>query len=129
MRLRPPRSTRTDTLFPYTTLFRSNQAPRLRLGTAPLLRAPPTLDRQPSKPSRPSAFPQKFNPVRLLFCPRRPRKSREEFPAHYWRGFDKILISRLPVSAPPGECAVPHRAAPPQHRVWWADSLRDKANQ
>src|SRR3546814_7390103 len=23
---RPPRSTRTDTLFPYTTLFRSNQA-------------------------------------------------------------------------------------------------------
>src|SRR3546814_17826726 len=79
MRLRPPRSTRTDTLFPYTTLFRQNQAPRLRLGTAPLLRAPPTLDRPPSKPSRPSAFPQKFNPVRLLFCPRRPRKSREEF--------------------------------------------------
>src|SRR3546814_1414893 len=24
---RPPRSTRTDTLFPYTTLFRSNQHP------------------------------------------------------------------------------------------------------
>src|SRR3546814_9005055 len=24
---RPPRSTRTDTLFPYTTLFRSNTAP------------------------------------------------------------------------------------------------------
>src|SRR3546814_7763908 len=24
---RPPRSTRTDTLFPYTTLFRSDQAP------------------------------------------------------------------------------------------------------
>src|SRR3546814_18087465 len=31
MRRRPPRSTRTDTLFPYTTLFRSNGAiPRLR---------------------------------------------------------------------------------------------------
>src|SRR3546814_9134908 len=27
---RPPRSTRTDTLFPYTTLFRSDQRPRLR---------------------------------------------------------------------------------------------------
>src|SRR3546814_8138948 len=27
---RPPRSTRTDTLFPYTTLFRSAQVPRLR---------------------------------------------------------------------------------------------------
>src|SRR3546814_7407806 len=32
---RPPRSTRTDTLFPYTTLFRSGQGPgdaRLRCG-------------------------------------------------------------------------------------------------
>src|SRR3546814_1513188 len=28
MRRRPPRSTRTDTLFPYTTLFRSNHFPR-----------------------------------------------------------------------------------------------------
>src|SRR3546814_4930376 len=27
---RPPRSTRTDTLFPYTTLFRSRAAPRSR---------------------------------------------------------------------------------------------------
>src|SRR3546814_7438549 len=26
---RPPRSTRIDTLFPYTTLFRSREAPRL----------------------------------------------------------------------------------------------------
>src|SRR3546814_9999149 len=26
---RPPRSTRTDTLFPYTTLFRSDQLPRV----------------------------------------------------------------------------------------------------
>src|SRR3546814_4543182 len=26
---RPPRSTRTDTLFPYTTLFRSHRLPRL----------------------------------------------------------------------------------------------------
>src|SRR3546814_5931514 len=37
MRRRPPRSTRTDTLFPYTTLFRS-------LGTAsPIGDAPPAL--------------------------------------------------------------------------------------
>src|SRR3546814_1967136 len=28
---RPPRSTRTDTLFPYTTLFRSAAHPRIRL--------------------------------------------------------------------------------------------------
>src|SRR3546814_10199566 len=30
MRRRPPRSTRTDTLFPYTTLFRSDPYPRVR---------------------------------------------------------------------------------------------------
>src|SRR3546814_5294072 len=29
---RPPRSTRTDTLFPYTTLFRSQQADRIPRG-------------------------------------------------------------------------------------------------
>src|SRR3546814_4220312 len=28
---RPPRSTRTDTLFPYTTLFRSGEHPRLHV--------------------------------------------------------------------------------------------------
>src|SRR3546814_1852249 len=31
MHLRPPRSTRTDTLFPYTTLFRSTAAARMDL--------------------------------------------------------------------------------------------------
>src|SRR3546814_9713785 len=31
MHLRPPRSTRTDTLFPYTTLFRSTAAERMDL--------------------------------------------------------------------------------------------------
>src|SRR3546814_12639877 len=31
---RPPRSTRTDTLFPYTTLFRSDQALQDRCGEA-----------------------------------------------------------------------------------------------
>src|SRR3546814_11105449 len=34
---RPPRSTRTDTLFPYTTLFRSRQLP------APIVRRPASL--------------------------------------------------------------------------------------
>src|SRR3546814_18814416 len=38
MRLRPPRSTRTDTLFPYTTLFRSgrNGAEMARVSPMPL---------------------------------------------------------------------------------------------
>src|SRR3546814_19064426 len=31
---RPPRSTRTDTLFPYTTLFRAASAGKPRLGSA-----------------------------------------------------------------------------------------------
>src|SRR3546814_12050396 len=35
MRRRPPRSTRTDTLFPYTTLFRSIQNMRLQFPEAP----------------------------------------------------------------------------------------------
>src|SRR3546814_995237 len=35
MRRRPPRSTRTDTLFPYTTLFRSGRAQQLRPADAP----------------------------------------------------------------------------------------------
>src|SRR3546814_17009831 len=43
---RPPRSTRTDTLFPYTTLFRS------RLGGRPACR----LSRRP--------FPRRRNPVK-----------------------------------------------------------------
>src|SRR3546814_4691795 len=40
---RPPRSTRTDTLFPYTTLFRSRGDPRTRSRG------------RPSRPPRPSA--------------------------------------------------------------------------
>src|SRR3546814_13163543 len=34
---RPPRSTPTDTLFPYTTLFRSAQSARVRKDIAPFL--------------------------------------------------------------------------------------------
>src|SRR3546814_2523153 len=37
---RPPRSTRTDTLFPYTTLCRSTQSTALRLSSATLPEAP-----------------------------------------------------------------------------------------
>src|SRR3546814_10488619 len=37
MRRRPPRSTRTDTLWPYTTLFRSGVGPEACLARAPAL--------------------------------------------------------------------------------------------
>src|SRR3546814_13834735 len=46
MILRPPRSTHTDTLFPYTTLFRSHLVdPRATLGGQPRLEAPPQPER------------------------------------------------------------------------------------
>src|SRR3546814_13366858 len=38
---RPPRSTRTDTLFPYTTLFRSEDRHRPRCAGEPLFRLRP----------------------------------------------------------------------------------------
>src|SRR3546814_18568754 len=40
---RPPRSTRTDTLFPYTTLFRSGE---ITLGVAQAYAVTPDVDRQ-----------------------------------------------------------------------------------
>src|SRR3546814_2782603 len=49
MTLRPPRSTRTDTLFPYTTLFRSPCAPvRKTRSTLRCARAPSSALRAPS---------------------------------------------------------------------------------
>src|SRR3546814_15482360 len=58
MRRRPPRSTRTDTLFPYTTLFRSTRdaastppARRSRTGAGGRVRS-----RGPGGSSRPRAF-------------------------------------------------------------------------
>src|SRR3546814_16387026 len=52
MRRRPPRSQRTDTLFPYTTLFRSGlvaSAAQIRSGTG----LPARMARQPIGPVRP----------------------------------------------------------------------------
>src|SRR3546814_12875394 len=47
---RPPRSTRTDTLFPYTTLFRSaRRAPSERIG--PSLDGPPKASERPDNSS------------------------------------------------------------------------------
>src|SRR3546814_8983488 len=57
MILRPPRSTRTDTLFPYTTLFRSDH------GLGPDRRDPLPRDRRRSAQSR-SSLPR--HPPRLL---------------------------------------------------------------
>src|SRR3546814_6705139 len=53
---RPPRSTRTDTLFPYTTLFRSRR-PAFRQGAA-------------GPPGAPAAMPVRWSPVRCRTGPR-----------------------------------------------------------
>src|SRR3546814_19815983 len=47
---RPPRSTRTDTLFPDTTLFRSRHPRLLRTGWRPGLRRPLLRLRRPHRP-------------------------------------------------------------------------------
>src|SRR3546814_5201843 len=91
MILRPPRSTRTDTLFPYTTLFRSHLSGRgadlrVRLHVDDLgvrcryHRCRPAPDLRPLRPRRPEgpALLQSGNPFRR-FCPagfRRPPAAR-----------------------------------------------------
>src|SRR3546814_10546269 len=53
---RPPRSTRTDTLFPYTTLFRSGVAANIRIVVGPAGGAVgterPDVERLPVRPRR-----------------------------------------------------------------------------
>src|SRR3546814_4181139 len=50
---RPPRSTRTDTLFPYTTLFRSNIH---AISTAIAVASPPPMHREATPRLAPRAF-------------------------------------------------------------------------
>src|SRR3546814_6026632 len=66
---RPPRSTRTDTLFPYTTLFRSPTSPSaavrpafLAAAARPLVRSQSTAASM-SPPVSPSAFLQSIMPA------------------------------------------------------------------
>src|SRR3546814_15601260 len=54
MRRRPPRSTRTDTLFPYTTLFRSAARSRPRPRQTPRRRRP-ARSRRAARSSRPDS--------------------------------------------------------------------------
>src|SRR3546814_6935956 len=63
---RPPRSTRTDTLFPYTTLFRSNSS-GCTAGLAPGLAIVPVVD-----PLAPEAGVSPIEPIR-----RSPKRSEE----------------------------------------------------
>src|SRR3546814_10589176 len=70
---RPPRSTRTDTLFPYTTLFRSPALTAKVSGTRPL-----TVTVLPMRPAMPvSIMLPKLSLIDASFC-RRQSSSRSE---------------------------------------------------
>src|SRR3546814_11499247 len=62
---RPPRSTRTDTVFPYTTLFRSSQisVARARYAAEPILAATGVLSRDQADPR--SEVPARLEHVRI----------------------------------------------------------------
>src|SRR3546814_7039850 len=65
---RPPRSTRTDTLFPYTTLFRSDARRSRRLRR---------------RPAGPTTRPGDRSPERAgLHCPEQPRSSAKRSEEH-----------------------------------------------
>src|SRR3546814_10294198 len=59
---RPPRSTRTDTLFPYTTLFRSRRPrsspPAMPLGLRACPLSPPPPRQPPLRPAPPAPSPR-----------------------------------------------------------------------
>src|SRR3546814_16162107 len=103
MRRRPPRSRRTDTLFTYTTLFRStcqslrtgfdklrtNGVEGRRLGLAPEASHPKALFRRsgesqtPMSEAEPPSHPEIREAVRRLCA---------DFPGEYWQRLDRDRI-------------------------------------
>src|SRR3546814_4577443 len=89
---RPPRSTRTDTLFPYTTLFRSG---RLCAGTVFLVFLHPAhggrraLEGSQTKGAERTDMPRKSNPVDAL---KKLREQREELAAKEAKLRDEAAI-------------------------------------
>src|SRR3546814_19152541 len=86
---RPPRSTRTDTLFPYTTLFRSRHAAPRQSASAHRLMVLPTRASGPTIPPSFSAPTQPKAP--LISCRRLNATTRKlprgrAFPANFTHG-------------------------------------------
>src|SRR3546814_19803970 len=95
---RPPRSTRTDTLFPYTTLFRSNSISAL-VARPPFAHHPPAPaergggiadrgehdrdDQQPDHRRRPSLRDQPVQPARLGHLLRNRLAGNDRVPAQH----------------------------------------------
>src|SRR3546814_15471082 len=96
MTRRPPISTRTDTLFPYTTLFRS--APPADLGT-PSPSPPPSRDSRADR----SAFPKRQVSPREASLPAKGAFRRRA----------SSSPTRGPTAAPPAALGVPPPRPPP----------------
>src|SRR6056297_3832302 len=82
MRRRPPRSTRTDTLFPYTTLFRS-APPAPAPAPAPSLPAPapvPQIVRRSRSEEHTSELQSLRRNSYAVFCLKTKKKQREKSP-------------------------------------------------
>src|SRR3546814_14786286 len=91
MILRPPRSTRTDTLFPYTTLFRSGERHEFQLGRVDLRE-----DRDP--PQDLHFLVDAHDRTLLAFpfsCPSSPRRR----PARYSAATSPLKAESRPVSS------------------------------
>src|SRR3546814_3520457 len=79
---RPPRSTRTDTLFPYTTLFRSD-VPRIGIPSASSARArlsgvcPPNCTITPRSEEHTSELQSLMRISYAVFCLKKKKKSNE----------------------------------------------------
>src|SRR3546814_4717300 len=110
MRLRPPSSTRTNTLFPYTTLFRSrwHRPPRVPRGHS-LVRRPPRLavPRPPDRAAVPASRPCP-RPRRRRLLPVRRRSFRGGFPARRCGG-PRGWSARGDGAGRSGTLAVPRR--------------------
>src|SRR3546814_13693302 len=87
---RPPRSTRTDTLFPYTTLFRSSPHPRgARRGPADLRF--PARDREPDEIRRSARSEEHTSELQSLmrisyavFCLKKKKKNQSDRLNNYY---------------------------------------------
>src|SRR3546814_16274197 len=77
---RPPRSTRTDTLFPYTTLFRSPAA-----RDAGRFGGPDRLQQHQDQVDRAADEGRLFGPLRLLWHPRIRHGLRDDRHGDAWR--------------------------------------------
>src|SRR3546814_15758361 len=103
---RPPRSTRTDTLFPYTTLFRSRAAGARYARGQPHLRGPDPADARGARPDAPRRGEGQGRLARNLRPPAHLRRAVHagaggEDRALFWRPPGVRHTSSTTISSPP----------------------------